>query len=678
MSRSLGTLTLDLVAKTAGFTQGMDKAGRQSAKFRKQIDKDIKAAKNAFVGLAGVIGAGAAWSKLIKNTIAQEKAVSQLEATLRSTGRYTPELSANLQKFAGDLQGITTYGDEAVISSQALLLTFTKIGNEQFPRAQQAILDVATAMGTDLKTATLQVGKALNDPVLGMTALSRSGIQFTEEQKEVVKQLVDTGRSAEAQSVILKELETQFGGSAVAARDTLGGALQSLQNAFGDLFEAKGGLGDTKGAIEDLTSILSDPATVQGINNLTSAMITGFGEAVRLLALIPNSIEKIAEWWYEDESLILSVADAQTKLNEARAKYNLMPLGSEARAEAEKEVRWLERRLKLEQDIAASSGGGGQPAAIGAGVNVPVLSSGGGATSDIGISEEENLRRIREFEEELRKQDEADKIRHEWKLESVAAEMAQREELENARLEFLRRIRSEEEAQIAAETGVLESLRTEQENIVAMYEERANIILNSTRMMEEEKTRIIMELAQQRDEQLAQIERDRTSATLTAYQGLFDGIAGLSEAFAGKQSGIYRAMFGISKAFAIADATLKVTQAIANASASGPFPANIAAMASVASATGGLLAQIQGTQLSFEGGGFTGYGPRSGGIDGKGGFPAIVHPNETIIDHTKGQQAGANIRVVNVLDPSVVGDYLGTDAGEELIMNVVSRNRGSM
>lgn len=612
-----------------------------------QTERRFKTATTAMKAFVGALAVGAVWRTVINNTIEQERVTAQLEATLKSTGRYTPELSANLQKFAGDLQGITTYGDEAVIASQALLLTFTQIGNEQFPRAQQAILDVATAMGTDLKSATLQVGKALNDPVLGMTALSRSGIQFTEEQKEVVKQLVDTGRSAEAQAVILKELETQFGGSAVAARDTLGGALQSLQNAFGDLFEAKGGLGDTKGAIEDLTSILSDPATVQGINNLTSAMITGFGEAVRLLALIPNSIEKIAEWWYEDESLINSVADAQIKLNEARAKYNLMPLGSEARAEAEKEVRWLERRLKLEQDIAASSGGG-QPTAIGAGVNVPVVSTGGGATA--AVAEEVNM----------------EQARHEMRLANMAAENEQREELENARLEFLRRIRSEEEAQLAAETGVLESLRTEQENIVAMYEERANIILNSTRMTEEEKTRIMLDLARQRDEQLEQLEAMRISTTLQNYQGLFDSLAGLSQTFAGQQSGIYKAMFAASKAFAIADSIVKITQGIANASAL-PFPANLGAMATVGAATAGLVSNIQQTRLSFEGGGFTGYGPRAGGVDGKGGFWAVMHPNETVTDHTKGGAAGGTVVNVNNAPPGTTTQKRTDSTGREFV-----------
>lgn len=48
-------------------------------------------------------------------------------------------------------------------------------------------------------------------------------------------------------------------------------------------------------------------------------------------------------------------------------------------------------------------------------------------------------------------------------------------------------------------------------------------------------------------------------------------------------------------------------------------------------------------EIDFEGGGFTGFGARAGGVDGKGGFPAILHPNETVIDHTKGQGGGITV-----------------------------------
>jgi hypothetical protein len=107
-------------------------------------------------------------------------------------------------------------------------------------------------------------------------------------------------------------------------------------------------------------------------------------------------------------------------------------------------------------------------------------------------------------------------------------------------------------------------------------------------------------------------------------------------------------MFAISKAFAIADSIVSIQQGIAKA-ASLPFPANLGAMATVAASTASIVGNIQAVRMSFAGGGFTGNGPRSGGLDGQGGFLAMMHPKETVIDHTKpggGGRGGAQMNVV--------------------------------
>ncbi|WP_299589739.1 hypothetical protein, partial [uncultured Microbulbifer sp.] len=133
--------------------------------------------------------------------------------------------SEELQNLAGTMQQLTTFGDEAVMEMEALLLTFTNIQGEVFKRATPAILDMSVAMGTDLRSSAVQLGKALNDPIKGISALSRTGIQFTDAQKSTIEALVESGRTAEAQGLILEELEKQFGGAAEAAADTFGGAL---------------------------------------------------------------------------------------------------------------------------------------------------------------------------------------------------------------------------------------------------------------------------------------------------------------------------------------------------------------------------------------------------------------------------------------------------------------------
>lgn len=170
----------------------------------------------------------------------QDDAITQLNARLVSTGRFTEAYSNELQGLAGNLQQVTRYGDEATISAEALLLSFRKIGKDVFPEAIERIQDVATAMGGDLLSATKQVGKALNEPAQALTALQRSGIQFTEAQQRQIKALVAANDVLGAQRIILDELRTQFGGSARAAADNYRGAVASLTNAYSDLEEELG------------------------------------------------------------------------------------------------------------------------------------------------------------------------------------------------------------------------------------------------------------------------------------------------------------------------------------------------------------------------------------------------------------------------------------------------------
>lgn len=131
-------------------------------------------------------------------------------------------------------------------------------------------------------------------------------------------------------------------------------------------------------------------------------------------------------------------------------------------------------------------------------------------------------------------------------------------------------------------------------------------------------------------------------------QAGFGEALSILQTFAGQQSGIYRAMFAVTKGFAFAEATVAGFQAIQKALASAPFPANIPAVALTTASTAANIAGILGTGASFDGGGFTGTGARTGGVDGIGGFPATIHPNESIIDHTKGQSLGGDTISVNV------------------------------
>lgn len=282
-TRSLGVLTLDLIARTAGFQRGMTAAERQVDKSTKRIKQTLSSWKGAIAGAFAGIGFATAVRAIVANTIESENAVRQLEARIKSTGAAAGLSSEQLQTFATELQKVTTFGDDAILAMQGVLLTFTSIKGDVFRDATRAILDLSIAMGQDLQSSAVQLGKALNDPVKGITALSKIGVAFTEDQKKLIKAFVEVGDVASAQRVILNELRVEFGGAAEAASNTFGGALAQLQNAFGDLLEGKGGVNDATTAIKELTALLQDPQTVAAAEALTSALIRSFAGVTKAI-----------------------------------------------------------------------------------------------------------------------------------------------------------------------------------------------------------------------------------------------------------------------------------------------------------------------------------------------------------------------------------------------------------
>ena len=238
-----------------------DKASSSIAKLQSKF-KSLGETVFSLAGAAGIAGLVASMSKLIGLSETQRKVLAQTEQVIKSTGGAAGLTSKEVNEMAKGLQKVTNFGDEAIQAGQNLLLTFTKIGKDVFPDATEIMLDMSTAMGQDLKSSAIQVGKALNDPILGLTALSRVGIQFTEEQKEQIKVLQQSGDMMGAQKIILSELKTEFGGSAKALVDPF----TQLKNSLGDLGEIIG---------QKISPALGAMATY--IGNLTDKIVDFFG-----------------------------------------------------------------------------------------------------------------------------------------------------------------------------------------------------------------------------------------------------------------------------------------------------------------------------------------------------------------------------------------------------------------
>lgn len=176
-------------------------------------------------GAAIAAGIGVALKGAIDEAREATKATAQTNAVIESTGGVANVTAKELGNLSNAISAKAGIDDEAIQSAGNLLLTFKDVrdevgrGNDVFSQALPVITDMSVAMKQDLKSSTIQVGKALNDPIKGMTALARVGVTFTKGQKDQVKALVESGDKMAAQKIILRELKSEFEGSAGAQAD---------------------------------------------------------------------------------------------------------------------------------------------------------------------------------------------------------------------------------------------------------------------------------------------------------------------------------------------------------------------------------------------------------------------------------------------------------------------------
>lgn len=193
------------------------------------------AAKGAGIGALLAVGSAALAGK--DELIEMERVSAQTAATLASTGNAAGASQKQIEALAGSIAKKSGLDDQAIQSGQNLLLTFTGIkneigaGNDIFNQATQTMTDLSVAMGSEPKNAAIQLGKALNNPVKGVSALSKVGVSFTEQQKEQIKTLVESGDTMAAQKIILAELNKEFGGSAAARGKTFEGQMTNISEA---------------------------------------------------------------------------------------------------------------------------------------------------------------------------------------------------------------------------------------------------------------------------------------------------------------------------------------------------------------------------------------------------------------------------------------------------------------
>lgn len=274
MSEVVGEAIVRIKQDDSGYDP--DGAGKKAGtSYSKGFGSGIK-------GLAGTIAGVLAVGKgidFLKDSTAEaresQKVSAQTAATLKATGNAAGVTADQVGKMAGRLSSVTGVDDEVIQQGSNLLLTFKNVKNYvdgefvgTFDRANAAALDLSAAGFGSVSSASVMLGKALNDPIKGITALGRSGVTFSESQKAQIKALAEAGKLSQAQSMILKEVEGQVGG--VAAATATSGEKASV--AFGNIKESIGTLLlPAIDAVENAFVEKMAPAIQGGITALSNA-----------------------------------------------------------------------------------------------------------------------------------------------------------------------------------------------------------------------------------------------------------------------------------------------------------------------------------------------------------------------------------------------------------------------
>lgn len=234
-------------ADSTGFRRELKRAERDASKSFRAMSKETHGFRRALGGIAkgGALAGFGAIAAVVhegsEELVENQKLTAQTGAVIRSTGGVARVTARDVSKLSAEIHKKTGVDDAQVTAGQNMLLTFKGVRNEAgkgaqtFDRATRSAVDMSVALGMDAKDAALQLGKALNDPAKGVTRLTRVGVTFTAEQTKLIEELAKTGKTAQAQAIMLRELESEFGGSAEAYGETLPAQLARAREAFAEV-----------------------------------------------------------------------------------------------------------------------------------------------------------------------------------------------------------------------------------------------------------------------------------------------------------------------------------------------------------------------------------------------------------------------------------------------------------
>ncbi len=657
---TLEELVVSLTAETKGLRTELQKATTATQNATSKIDDaveemstgsqgNITAFQNAMSTMAGFIGGQiviGAFNKakdaalgLFKSLVAdgvaaaqiQEDAINSLNAALARTGRFSDDTSKSLQSFASELQSVSRFGDEALLQNMALIQSLGDLDEQGLKRATQSAANLSAALGIDLKAAATLVGKAAAGEV---SSFSRYGV------------VIEAGATkAKTFENALTALEQKFGGAAQADVQTYSGRVQQLQNTWGDFTEEIGfTITQNQVLLEvmgELNKIMNE--SISGVNENRNALQELVGEGIQMtINAIGIALVSIDQMIRALEFMAGVVNTLLLPLNLLIAAFKSLTDGINAgRDHMKKSLEIISDQfnsfsaenktaitpvIERMADLSVATERG--MANIKAGVESTVKPMNQMKDTVVELTEAEQKRQeqLNSFVQTLLQNASDQNSIYATELENLGIHLEERliteEEYWDARLELL-------EQKMAAESQILEDARAKDEITEEEYQK------SKTQLQKQQNNE-----ARKLDAERIKDQEKRDQLTLQAMQQLQGGLLMFT------QSG-NKQIAGATRALATFNATVMAYQAIQNALANVPYPANIAAAAGIGAQAFANIARINGVGLN-KGGTVPGTGPNTDSV------PAMLTPGEEVVnrdtanmlrDFLQGQSDGGSVRI---------------------------------
>ena len=288
-----------------------------------------------------------------------ERQFKKLEGILKATGHSAGLTLLEIEELAQDIGINTLASTQEIRDAAGILLTFKSITGDTFREALELSQDLAEIGFGSAKSAAMQLGKALEEPEIGLSALRRVGVSFTEDQKEQIKTLDFVGEKLKAQTVLLSALKGQIEDTGKEAAGGLAGQMDTLNEEF-TLFIENNLL--TAGVLKLVTGLMSGlnalfgtfEGKLRGLNEIElEEQLAGINKQIEIQTKNLKAMEFSLEDTFRIEQ---KIANLEAKALIIKEKLNK---NDESKARIEKRnneiLKEKSKLTKLQEDLSAKA-----------------------------------------------------------------------------------------------------------------------------------------------------------------------------------------------------------------------------------------------------------------------------------------------------------------------------------